>query len=1637
MRTRIRFFVCLVGVLFAVQGRAADIVYTSITNLPSFSEAYYQFHYDPDISDENVDRYAALAKVKKISVNRGLLLVEFDPPDLDPQIVRSPYQIHYSLTDKIARPKRRYFVKPSGFSGVHRDPRLLPYYEQQAARRPNQHFIRPHLMVVRHRKEAKEGEHLYTYSRDFDVSDANFKKLKTSPDIIRVEPLLSPMFFGYVIYDVWAPYDRAAKQNELIRKLVMKVPPEGYTMGRPHMGGGTLGYGSAAGFRDKYISLSYEEWEHDYVSVHLYHARPPAELSEHLFWGRVIHWKNEIEKIDGNVVIVGSRRPDYWIEGRDYGGPETGVYWQTDGGICIRISWKIGRKRPSRKDAKNWKKERRGGRRPKALIRTYLKRFPSTLSKDVAHDKREWALKELLLGWARAGREIKTGEILRPNGPFPFFYAAFTAGMSQSQRLAVYRRLTPYIEEIRKDDFVWKPEHVSFRLGEEEIRDAPIIELSNPKTVYKPLSQMRNLQIKPTWHVSTDQYPLKTTDRDTAAGSAARHLFFLKKIENKLHLVKMNLHSGEQVGQLALPGWKPVHLKYIKGHIYVATELSGQKLLSVIDPVTLRNDVHTEETRAFKNVKYSGGHGGLGGSLEALLGIQSKVVVGDECFYATFYSDDGWAGKLPDKRRYLYAFERWQHKVRWRATVGKGKNFWLQPIETDGITVIHWLQRGCAAIETSSGKVLWSRPTIRCIGIANGFAVFYTEESILYLVEARTGKSVGKIRLVEAPSSDQPISVRHSSKDRGMPFSQTIQFCEEGILLETTKINRSDKKRRTTFWLYRWPDKHTAQESGGELRPVEAAIFEGLLHTDDGSVFLTESNKKVMPVLLKGLDDSRAEVRLTAVMGLAEVAKRGDRAGSVARDLTKALRDEHPEIRRHAAYALRAYGANAKAAIPDLLDMLDQKDAAMRLKGASLIAAIDPDSRAGARAATVLRPVLNDPDPRKRNTATLSLGKMTSEVGTAQAMVNRKLSHRDPKVRLWTVHALQKSVEKAPERYLLVIPHLVARIREDPDSEVRTMCASALSAYGSLARSARPALRLGMEDEHEHVRRYSIMALTKIGLEKSDFPLLKEHLTDRGFGVAQKAGQALAAFRGEAVPTLIKLLDQDDRKFREAAIYALSTVGEEAELALDPLIAMARGTDIYHADSAVGAIGQIGGRGISVLIEFLNHPNNRIRQTAFSGLHRQGERAAEAVPALIKILEGGNAKDRNWAAFALAGIGPAAESALPVLEKALNDPDRDVKDNAASAIRKIRARNVSAPSIGQKAQSTVVHTLSFSKVPAMTKQEDIAMPAAIPVVRTWDDLLKQNPTELMAQKWRTRALVRPEPKVLTVRLGIESNECPLGSGVLLYALTEGYAVKRQPGKTQLGPLRIRVTRGGEEVSAHQSERARSALFQVSGKVLHFLPVSFDREGIHRIEVFAPSAEVIASIPIEVTQRGSHPWTRLSIHRQKLYYGGFDTVVPSYRNTAPHTVGEEGKQLGDKSLPRFIPPEPASDLQASLQGDRLVLSTSFDMKAGYAAWEGALLLVRWWVNDKPFVPKLDRTWIGGMAKGVYGISQCRLMLSGDPSRIGAEPGDKIAVQFLYCESGWEWPGDHAGSMITTPNEPYRLPRLSQRLDFVAE
>lgn len=98
--------------------------------------------------------------------------------------------------------------------------------------------------------------------------------------------------------------------------------------------------------------------------------------------------------------------------------------------------------------------------------------------------------------------------------------------------------------------------------------------------------------------------------------------------------------------------------------------------------------------------------------------------------------------------------------------------------------------------------------------------------------------------------------------------------------------------------------------------------------------------------LIDGLKDPDLDVRHNLAAALARIGP------SAVEPLTAALKDEVPERRAGAAYALGLIGAPARAALPTLLDLLSDDDVGVRRQASLAVARIVPPGPAAAGVAS-------------------------------------------------------------------------------------------------------------------------------------------------------------------------------------------------------------------------------------------------------------------------------------------------------------------------------------------------------------------------------------------------------------------------------------------------------------------------------------------------------------------------------------------------------------------------------------------------------------------------------------------------------------------------------------------------------------
>ncbi|MCC6420184.1 MAG: HEAT repeat domain-containing protein [Gemmataceae bacterium] len=369
------------------------------------------------------------------------------------------------------------------------------------------------------------------------------------------------------------------------------------------------------------------------------------------------------------------------------------------------------------------------------------------------------------------------------------------------------------------------------------------------------------------------------------------------------------------------------------------------------------------------------------------------------------------------------------------------------------------------------------------------------------------------------------------------------------------------------------------------------------------------------------------------LLAVPAAAAQGDRGSKkdTPPDGLKALRHADPNVRYNAADLLVRLGPVGKFAAPALRELLQDREARVRVKAAEALWAVErPTVRT---LLPVLLAGLKEKEPLVRINALVVLGRMGSAAKPALPVIGQALTDRDTAVRLEAILTLGEigPVAKA------TVPALLKSLDDDKLRLFEPMVAVTLSNIGA---SAVPELTKALGDRDDRRRRTAAYALALLGPKAV-----------------------------EAVPALTKALGDDESDVRAWAVRALGKIGEGAKSALPKLRAALQDRDALVRLNAALAVSQVGGgaEGLSVLTKALKSDSAYQREQACVALSEFGAKAASAVPILIVTLEDKEPKVRAFAAAALGKL-PANKAGAARLEKLLADPDEGVRLNAARAL---------------------------------------------------------------------------------------------------------------------------------------------------------------------------------------------------------------------------------------------------------------------------------------------------------------------------------------------------------------------------------
>jgi len=156
----------------------------------------------------------------------------------------------------------------------------------------------------------------------------------------------------------------------------------------------------------------------------------------------------------------------------------------------------------------------------------------------------------------------------------------------------------------------------------------------------------------------------------------------------------------------------------------------------------------------------------------------------------------------------------------------------------------------------------------------------------------------------------------------------------------------------------------------------------------------------------------------------------------------------------------------------------------------------------------------------------------------------------------------------------------------------------------------------------------------------------------------------------EALPALIKALQDKSLHVRHRSALTLGPMGPNAEKAVPALIQLLQ-DDVSTAAQALGDIGPGAHAAVPAILSALQKDGGVQEANLYSALGRIGPRARDAVPFLTQSLKDPRHQVRRWSAMALGDIGSPASQTTSALVSCLQDDNDLVRARAAQSLGQI------------------------------------------------------------------------------------------------------------------------------------------------------------------------------------------------------------------------------------------------------------------------------------------------------------------------------------------------------------------------------
>ncbi|MBS0265495.1 MAG: HEAT repeat domain-containing protein [Planctomycetes bacterium] len=303
------------------------------------------------------------------------------------------------------------------------------------------------------------------------------------------------------------------------------------------------------------------------------------------------------------------------------------------------------------------------------------------------------------------------------------------------------------------------------------------------------------------------------------------------------------------------------------------------------------------------------------------------------------------------------------------------------------------------------------------------------------------------------PALEEVLTAYDSKKPEGYH-----DLCRE-VLLTLARMGAEAKSATPTLLKILSDEKHALRPGAAwalaNIGAKEAIPYlNKALETDDGSRL-----HYVAPIALMLLEPENEEyVRLSVP------------------NLTNALTDGSPAIRREAAMTLARIGPKAAPAVDELAGVLNDRDPALRNAALLALAAIGPDATG---AISKIVPLLEDSMYPVRYAAIFALGKIGRTARGALPVLEKNLQDPDSFLQTASAWALLQIDSNAEKRASQVLKPLVNGLSV-PDPRVRIQVVKALGILGAAAKPALKDIEKLADDANPEVKKAVAETLKKI-----------------------------------------------------------------------------------------------------------------------------------------------------------------------------------------------------------------------------------------------------------------------------------------------------------------------------------------------------------------------------------------------------------------------------------------------------------------------------------------------------------------------------------------------------------------------------